>query len=511
MLLRWAARIVIGTGAVLVAVASWVAAQEAARANGSWQEGVRAQVRYTGRTLENVRAVYLDEAPQALQVWTAVIRAEELSRRAARGGRVVRAEAAAERATAREYLENYGYTIPPVNPLLTDPRYGGHTAPRVGRRLADLQAGNLGAAKATAGAFAAGDRSGRVVGPAGQTMIGGAVLVLLGVLLAQKAATGNGAVSPEAPWEPGTGPYGSHEVRRPGGRRAAGLVLAVVLVATSAGRRTWRVPPVPAFLLTVGGLAAGFLLRGRPGLRTGAAPRPGENGGNAEQAVVPAVPPGVPPAAPEEKAGRWWVPPWAVLLGVLVTVATALQIQAGTGESRALGVAARDASLLSTAAIGHVTRKAFETNGTQIALMTGHRGDALSRAARRAGPATRTAARARAAADRATARRIGLLTVAMSARPADRDGMDATTRLVVGGIGPEQQAVQREHDSAVLRAEAAGTRSDRLVVVILLLSLAGICAEIARASWARRLRRPLGLAGGTLGTAAAVLAVLAFT
>jgi len=182
------------TGALAVAVFTFVAARAASAANDAWQESVRAETRHTSSTVENIRTLYEDEASMALLISTALIRAEELDRQAspADQGSFVRTAAAAERATARAYLNQFRRNAPgsPINDLVTA---GGDPvdttgAQRIGRRLAALQEKSGQHAVASAALQKVGDQSAKRTQRSAIGMMAGALVALLGFLLWSRTA-----------------------------------------------------------------------------------------------------------------------------------------------------------------------------------------------------------------------------------------------------------------------------------------------------------------------------------
>jgi hypothetical protein len=407
--------LLIGAGAIAAALATQQASSEASAANGQWQESVRAETRYTAATLENIRKVYVDDAPLAFQVRAALISAEELQRQAA-AQPSLSVEAEAQRRAAQRFIDAFSTAGPDANPLLRDHRYtkspGG--APYVARLLADLQARN----RDTAAALAAeGDRNAADSERGTWGMVAGALIVLAGFVLWRSSA------SPEPPRDT------PRRRRRPAVSVIALAAFAVDAVTTVVRYRHTRAvtddPP-----------------------------------------DVPLNPPGLTVGTPDPGDSRSPLP--GVLLAVLVTAVTALQIQAGTEENRQLADAARRASVVAATASGGVSRAALTSNGKQFGLLVGQRADELETAGETA----------RAAADEAAGARISRLATAMGAAPTAADGADPATRAIVDSSRLALADLGSGQSTAVTAAEEAGNRSDLLVLVLFLLTLVSAFAEI---------------------------------
>ncbi len=503
---RPAARLLIGGGALLAAVGTGMTAWAASQANGKWQDSTRAQVRYTMSTVENARAVYFDDAALALQLQAVLIQAEELERRIAPKDQqsILRIQAAADRATISAYLKAYGTAGAEANPLLSDPRYapvGGDPAPQVGKRLADAQAQNPATAAKITALVREGDRAANLSQRAGWVMIGGAIAVVLGTMLwarsdSTSARNETGSASTEEEPIPAT----QNQLRAqnrgtpvPSSPLATGALLTLAFVsATFLAARRWFPLSTAAgitrgCMLVMAGLVIGTRYENTR-LASMSAPATGGTEPLAPPARAPEEPPTAPlapPGLPASPAGlptgrgpRSRFPPLPVILGLIATVVTVLQIQASTEENRWLATAARGASLISGAAVGGVILDAFETNGRQAGLLMGQGAEDLRRAARVGKPDARTPAETIAAADGAAADRIVQLAISMGRTPTVADGVDASTRTIVAGSPFEQQALQSEQTAAVNQAEAAGRRSNWLVLGLFLITVLGISVEI---------------------------------
>jgi hypothetical protein len=133
---------------VLVAVALALAALIAGSAGGKWHAAVTDQTKWSAAVIEDLRHVYLDEAPPALEFGLATVRAEEFDRGDAETEREA-LFAFKSTGTGNDLIEG-SYELPG----------GGY---EVGRRLADVRAQNRNLVELDPEAtFSAGDRRNRV-------------------------------------------------------------------------------------------------------------------------------------------------------------------------------------------------------------------------------------------------------------------------------------------------------------------------------------------------------------
>jgi hypothetical protein len=204
----------------------------------------------------------------------------------------------------------------------------------------------------------------------------------------------------------------------------------------------------------------------------------------------------VPPEESTEASTWAALPP--ILLGLIAAVVTVGQIQAGVAESRLLADAARRADVLAGAVTGGLIRETFVTNGKQVGLLLGQRADDLKRVGGDADQA---------AADDAACARIIRLTADVGVAPTADDGVDSFTQMIVSGLAGERQSMQAGQERAAIAADVAGTRSDRLVVVLFALTLAATLTEIGRSLSSKRPGKALRRAGYLIAAAAAVYAL----
>lgn len=487
-------------GALTVAVFTFVAARAASAANDAWQESVRAETRHTSSTVENIRALYQDEAPMALLIRTALIRAEELERQASPTGQgaFVRTVATAERATARAYVNQFRKNAPdsPINDLVTaggDPA-GATAVQRIGRRLAALQEQSGQHAVASAALQKVGDQSAKRTQRSAIGMIAGALVALLGFLLWFRTT------------RPSTTP----------GRYLAELMVATTdavratLLRKAERRRrgpfTHPVGILVPVVLAVGA-AVGILLRDawtaiKPPHQ---APPPDTTGAPAAVIGAPALPT-TPPEGPP-KQSRSPLP--AVIFAVLATAATALQITAGTEENHYLAEAARGAATVGAVAVGSGPREAFATNGQQSVVLMQQRASDLTDAGRDDVPSNRALASALATADNAAAPRISAVVADMATPPTAADGVDALARAAVSSSEFDREPLQRAQADAAAFAKQAGNRSTRLVIVLFLLTLAANAVEIGNSPRLGTWRRHLTVVGWVLCVTAVLLTAYA--
>jgi hypothetical protein len=411
----WTAWILVTAGAVAVALTTLEASSGASAANGDWQQAVRDQTRYTTDAVSNIRKVYVDEAPLVMAINGGLIRADELDRHARPGDTTLHVQAKAERAAEAEYLRRFRAAQGPINELVVTSSYqpgSGAGAPQLGRRLAELQAGNAPQAAALRESVAAAGQDERRVTLAGRGILGGVLIALIGF-----------------------GLWARHRVKT-----------------------DLPEPPDVAF--------------GPPEI------------------------PAVPPKEPAEASAWAALPP--ILLGLVAAVVTVGQIQAGVAESRLLADAARRADVLAGAVTGGLIRATFVTNGKQTGLLLGQRADDF----RRVGGDPDQAA-----ADDAACARIIRLTADVGVAPTAEDGVDSFTQTMVSGLDGEQQSMRADQERAAIAADAAGTRSDRLVVVLFALTLAATLTEIGRSLTGKRPGKALRRAGYLIAAAAAVYAL----
>ncbi|MDQ3764818.1 MAG: hypothetical protein M3460_25850 [Actinomycetota bacterium] len=499
------ARVLILAGASAVAVFTFVAARAASAANDAWQESVRAETRHTSSTVENIRTLYEDEAPMALLIRAVLIRAEELDRQAdvAGQGSFVRTAAAAERATARAYLDEFRRNAPgsPINDLVT---VGGDSAgmtgaQQIGRRLAALQEQSGQHAIASAALQKVGNQSAKRTQRSAIGMIVGALVALLGFILWSRTAghttTGTSCAMSSGGSRRSTRPISQPAAStRPGttpGRCLTGLTVAttgaVLATLPHKTKRRGRDPfthpiriPVPVLLAV--GAVAGVLIcapwtavkpsprklpvpeldrtcdeptanpsngacsdSGEDGFADAdvkAANRP-ENGTHNEAPAAVIGAPALPSTPPEGplKQSRSALP--AVIFAVLATVATALQITAGTEENYYLAKAARGAAAVGAVAVGSGPREAFATNGRQSVLLMEQRASDLNTAGSEEVPYNRALASALATADNAAAPRISAVVADMATPPTEAAGVDALARAAVSSSAFDREPLQR--------------------------------------------------------------------
>jgi hypothetical protein len=482
-------------GGVAVALATLQTASAASKANGEWQEAVRAQTKYTSATVANARKVYVDEAPLALAINGALFRAEELQRRAEPGDSPLRVQATAERAAAERYLREFRAAQGPINELVATAEYtpgSGIGAPQLGRRLATLQAGNQNLADAVRGRLAAGDEAGRDVSRGGWGIVAGALIALAGFILwwwpalpaLHPLRTAVAALDLPTPRRPVLGLYTG---------AGLGIVLRNVMVLSrTSARHASRG-------------SARHTSRSSAQRRPSASDvhPPSSSDDRAEPPDVAFAPPELPPVPPEgdppTAAVTSWSPAVAVVLGLIAAVVTAGQIQAGATESRLLADAARRADVVAGMVTGGLIRQTFTDSGLQTGALLGQRADELARAG---------GDRAQAAADNATSQRIAELTADIGVQPTADDGVDAFTEMIVSGLQGQAGSMDAEQEAVAAAAEAAGTRSDRLVVVLFALTVAASLIEIARSLSAARPATLVRLTG--LGLAAAAVLYASF-
>ncbi len=452
--------VLILAGASAVAVFAFVAATATSAANDAWQESVRAETRHTSSTVENIRTLYEDEAPIALLISAALIRAEELDRHAGPAGQesFIRTAAAAERATARAYLDQFRRNAPdsPINDLIT---VGGDPADttgaqRIGRRLAALQEQSGQHIAASAVLQKVGDQSAKRTQRSTIGMIAGALIALLGFLLWSRTA--------------GYATTGTSPAMSPWGSR-------------------------------VGAANADAKAAGRPG-----------NGTHDEEAPTAIIgAPALSATPPEGLSKQSRSPLLAVIFAVLATAATALQITAGTEENNHLAKAARGAATVGAVAVGSGPREAFATNGQQSVLFMQQRAGDLNAAGRDDVPRNRVLASALATADNAVASRVSAVVADMATPPTEADGVDALARAAVSSSEFDREPLQRAQADAAAYAKEAGNRSTRLVIVLFLLTLAANAVEISNSPLLGVWRRRLALVGWVLCVAAVLLAACA--
>lgn len=557
--------VLILAGASAVAVFTFVAASAASAANDAWQESVRAETRHASSTVENIRALYEDEAPLALLIRAVLIRAEELDRRAGLAGQgsFVRTAAAAERATARAYLDEFRRNAPgsPINDLVT---VGGDSAgmtgaQQIGRRLAALQEQSGQHAVASAALQKVGNQSAKRAQLSAIGMIAGALVALLGFLLWSRTAghttTGTSRAMSSGgsrqSTRPISQPTASTRLGTTPGRCLTGLTVAttgaVLATLPHKAERRGRDPfthpsriPVPV-LLAVGAVliraawtAVKALRRKVPAPESGrtgdeptanpsngagsdsrgdgfadddakAADRP-ENGTHNEAPTAVIGAPAL-SATPLEgaptKQNRSALP--AVIFAVLATAATALQITAGTEENYYLAKAARDAAAVGAVAVGSGPREAFATNGRQSVLLMEQRASDLNAAGSEEVPYNRALASALATADNAAAPRISAVVADMATPPTEAAGVDALARAAVSSSAFDREPLQRAQADAAAFAKEAGNRSSQLVIVLFLLTLAANTVEISNSPRLGTWRRRFTVVGWVLCVAAVLL------
>ncbi|GAB6899291.1 hypothetical protein JCM9957A_23810 [Kineosporia succinea] len=444
--MRATAWILIGAGGLVAAIASLTMALASSQANGQWQDSVRAQVRYSASTVENIRAVYLDEAPLAFQLRSLTIQAEELERRVTGEPGVPGARAAAHRATVQTYLRAYEDAGLEVNPAATaalDPR----------RRLAQAQ--KTVTLDETNRLEDAGEQQARRGTRAGWTVVGAALAVVGGFALLARTRRAPGGVP-----VPGPPPRPTYAQRGP--LVGPALVLTLVLLL--------RRSPSRAGVVAVPALWVGFAL----GARRRAAPVEPVPDEVVPDEVTPDIPLGPPeiPAAGISGNRMPWV---SLAVGVTAAVLTVLQLQAATDEARWQAEAARGASMTAAAADGGVIVDAFETNAQQTAVLLAQGADDLDRAGARGEPGAATSVLA--AADRAAAERMTDLADRMGRTPDVGDGIDASTRIIVSGSPIEQQDLLQRQHTAVDRAESSGSRANLLVYALLIITFLNIAHQ----------------------------------
>jgi hypothetical protein len=159
----------------------------------------------------------------------------------------------------------------------------------------------------------------------------------------------------------------------------------------------------------------------------------------------------------------------AIVLGLIATLVTAGQIQAGVAESRLLADAARRGDVVAGAADGGLIRQTFADYGKQSGLLLGQRADDLAEAG---------GDRVQAAANNAASVRIQRLAADMGVQPRAEDRLDPFTVTVASGLEIELASMRADQQRAADAADAAGTRADRLVVVLFALTLSASLAEI---------------------------------
>jgi hypothetical protein len=228
--------------AFALAWCTYAATAAASAANGEWQDAVRAEARHTSATLENIRKVYEDDAPLVLSITATLVRTQELERRADAGS-FVGVLAAAERETARVFLDTFRRQVPdsPVTRALgtrADPEVVARTRP-FGAQLAALQGMSRQHADAAAAAWSAGDVDAARVRHNLWGMVAGALVVLAGFAVRDRLLRTDPtglpdlvvgsppmpAVLPDPP-----GPGGAEADRSP----LVGVVLAVLAVVVAA-------------------------------------------------------------------------------------------------------------------------------------------------------------------------------------------------------------------------------------------------------------------------------------
>ncbi|MCA1673944.1 MAG: hypothetical protein LC799_17665, partial [Actinobacteria bacterium] len=160
-----------------------------------------------------------------------------------------------------------------------------------------------------------------------------------------------------------------------------------------------------------------------------AADRPG-NGTHHEEAPAAVIGvPTLPTAPPEGSPAQGRSPLPAVIFAVLATMATALQLTAGTEENHHLAEAARGAATVGAVAVGSGPREAFASNGQQSVLLMQQRASDLNTAGRDDLSGNHALASALATADNAAAPRISAVVADMATPPTEADGVDALARL----------------------------------------------------------------------------------
>jgi hypothetical protein len=318
----------------------------ASSTNGEWQDAVRAEARHTSATLENIRTVYEDEAPLALSITAALVRAQELDRRLGAGS-FLGVQADAERDTARAYLDTFRREVPdsPVTRLLgsgDDPEAVARTHP-LGGHLAALQASSRQATDEAAALWAAGDYDATRTRRFLWGMAGGALVVLAGFAVWERRRRSALAT---AGWTAAPATATTRPVPWPG----VALVLAA-LIGTRHEPERWPLPARLAAALLAGAAVGGVLFRRTPAPL--AAPVRADQ---ADSPVAVVGPPSVPAAPPERPAAggpaadRSPLP--SVILAVAAVVVTALQIDASATENRYLAEAAQGADRVGTVGVG---------------------------------------------------------------------------------------------------------------------------------------------------------------
>lgn len=173
--------ILLAASAVIAAIIAGRSAFLADGSSESWQQAVREEVKRSAAYIEDIRFVYVDEAPAAFRVTEARIRAEELRKAADKVSGQDRALLLVEAGTQA----NIAQGLAPGSEIATNPKYqtkdGGFD---VGRRLADNRAENpelvaLDPSKAQA----AGDRASRK----GVRLVACAILVAVAFLMGSLA------------------------------------------------------------------------------------------------------------------------------------------------------------------------------------------------------------------------------------------------------------------------------------------------------------------------------------
>jgi hypothetical protein len=476
-----------------------VALSAQSTANGQWQESVRAQAGYDTGTAMIFQNLYTTDAPQALRVHAARIRARALEDAAAQPGAspVLRALGAAESTTAQRYLDAYLQASNANDLLSSDPRYAvdADGAPRVTRLLVDRLAAHWREAADPARFRTAGDRAARRVDRATGLLYGSAGVAPLGLLLWLWARCARHA-KPRPPVV--VRPRCADAVRGP-------LVgIGVVLALTLTGRARSRRPRLLTAIVAAVTLVAVGAAAGRGARRHRAEGTPPSNAAGPAAAEPPELmlgPPELPATPIETGAGApwllrprsWpWIPAVLVVLAVSTTAVTAWQIRVSTAESRMLADAARLSIDLTSAAIIGSTQQAFGVDSQQAGFLAGQGVDDLARTVAQADGGDAALVHALLTADATAARRIEDLSRAMARRPTVADGLDPHTVDVLNGAEVALEALLEDQQSAARAADATGERADRLVDVVFALSLLNICVQFA--TWRRNhgRRRPEG-------------------
>jgi hypothetical protein len=493
----WFTWAVVVAAAIALAVYTYAATMAASSANGEWQDAVRAEARHTSATLENIRSVYEDEAPLALSITAALVRAQELDRRVGAGS-FLGVQADAERDTARAYLDTFRREVPdsPVTRLLgsrDDPEAVARTHP-LGTHLATLQASSRQATDAAAALWATGDRDATRTRGFLWGMVGGALVVLAGFVLWEQRQRSALAT---AGWTAQTATV----AMRPGPWPGVALTLAA-LIGAQHGTRRPALPARVAAAMLAGAAVGGVLLRRAP------APIAGPVRTDQGDGPVAVIGPPPVPAAPPERPAADRSPLPAVVLAVAAVVVTALQIDASTTENLYLAAAAQGADRVGTVSVGGGAREAFASNGQQLVVLMQQRADDVADAGSSASAADRALAEGLADADRAASARIATAIADLATPPTTADGLDPLSVAAVSASEFDREPEQRAQAAAAAEAEAAGARSDGLVRVLLALTLAANFVEIGHSSRLKAAGPVVVGLGWALTAVAAVLAAL---